>query len=764
MKNIINNPPQEQYDLLSQTVNKLIKFRLVKHRICNLLVNLIMTIAVLISSCCPAFAEKMNLPLYKISPLAKAVDLHCLEAEYSIQIPMPKRWSVKNAVLRFDYINSVALLKQNSQLVISLNNTPLSQIKLDPLTPNGYAEVDLPGALLKPGYNMLSFKVAQHYSLNCEAPCAPELWTRLKLDEALISFEYEQETVPLKLSALSDLVFDPRTIPDAHLHLITEKLTENTLTTAGIVASGAALRFDYRKTTFTLSDQIVGGQDNVLLGEKDYVEGFLKNLGVNMTVASPVLKLVHLPGKLESGGITVDPHHVLLVVSGRNADEIKLAAETMSIMSIPFPDADEMQVSEFVLPEISLYEGKQMLVADEKYPFVKLDYQNHSFSGLSPNAKDISFRLPPDFLIKPNQQATLSLDFSFGAGMKSDSALNITLNGQFISAAHLDNPNGGLITDYRIGLPTFLFKAGTNVLSFQPQMTPLHGEHCHYLQTGNLQLTLFDTSSLEFPQMPHRIELPRLDLLAINGFPYTRWPDGFETLIVLSEAKFASANAALNLIGMITQKNGYPLFGIRVNTDLEEKWDKEIILIGTQRSIPQEYYEKAPLKLGETNKVPYPVYQNWDIHPAMSWSQQTSMESSDKGIIMQLASPFKEGRTATLFTAANDEGIDRLGRALLEPEVQGALKGDLVFIDFVVDKFKQIKFGDGTDFKITALKTGNSFVTGKGGDISQVNYYLSSYPWLYWVLLFSILLIVAVITYTILKRRRKRRLVPNDPG
>lgn len=709
-----------------------------------------------------AHSDELSVPLYKVAPIFKAVNLNCTAGEYNLQIPIPKRWSIKKAVLRFGYINSSALLKQNSQLVISLNGTPLVQLKLDPLAPNSYAEVELPGTMLTPGYNALNFKVNQHYTLNCETPCAPELWTTLKLEEALISFQYDLDPVPLKLSALPDLIFDPTIIPEANLHLITDKLTEDTMTSVGIVTSGAAQRFDYRKAVFSLSDQTQQGLDNILVGEKSFVEGFLKNIGVNIHVEKPMLKVLHLPIKQDDGRLAFDDRHVLLVITGRNADEIKLAAETMSIMSIPFPDGDEMEVSEFVLPEIGLYKGKQMLVTDENYPFKKLDFNSHTFNGLNPSPENIVFRLPPDFFIKPNQYATISLDFSYGAGMKQDSVLNILLNGQFVATVRLDNPNGGVIADYRVGIPTFLFKPGTNSLTFQPQMTPLFGEQCHFLQTGNLQLTLFDSSHLEFPPMPHRIELPRLDLLPLNGFPYTRWPDGYETEIILSEANQANATAALNIISMITQKNGYPLFGIKVGVDPKEKWDKEIIFIGKMDTVPPEYFENAPLKLGKTNKVPYPLYQDRDVQTSMSWSQQTSSVSSDKGIIMQLSSPFKSGRTATLFTASSDEGIERLGRAILEPEVQSDMKGDLVFIDYIVDKFKQIKFGDGASFKVTSLRAGKSFVTGEAGQISTINFYLSSNPWIYWLILTVLLLIISIIIYVILRRMRKRRLTNNE--
>jgi Bacterial cellulose synthase subunit. len=242
----------------------------------NLLTTRLLALAVLafFLFCQPAHADELTVPLYKIAPIFKAVDLRCTSGEFNLQIPIPKRWAIKKAVLRFGYINSSALLKQNSQLVVALNDTPLAQLKLDPLAPNGYAEVELPGAMLAPGYNTLNFKVNQHYTLNCETPCAPELWTSLKLEDALITFDYDLDSVPLKLSALSELIFDPTTIPEARLHLITENLTENALTSAGIVTSGAAQRFDYRKTVFSLSNQVTEGMDNILVGEKAFVEGF----------------------------------------------------------------------------------------------------------------------------------------------------------------------------------------------------------------------------------------------------------------------------------------------------------------------------------------------------------------------------------------------------------------------------------------------------------------------------------------------------------
>ncbi len=66
----------------------------------------------------PVYAEELSLPLYKVASGVKAIDLRCNTSEFPIQIAIPKRWLIKKAVLRFDYTNSSALLKQNSQLTV----------------------------------------------------------------------------------------------------------------------------------------------------------------------------------------------------------------------------------------------------------------------------------------------------------------------------------------------------------------------------------------------------------------------------------------------------------------------------------------------------------------------------------------------------------------------------------------------------------------------------------------------------------------------
>lgn len=271
----------------------------------------------LIAACCcisTASAEVYKVPLYKLAPAA-SVDLRCTQSQYEIAVPIPERWNVTRAVLTLDYVNSASMIGDRSQMIVMMNNRPLTQIRLDRKKPAGRIQIPVPGSLLRPGYNPLTIQAVQHYAAECEQVCAPNLWTTLNLYDSVLELEYQWKPVPLRLSALADFLFDPRLMPQGSVHLITTELSSDSATMAAIAASGIARKFDYRKTLFTASRELEPGVDNILIADKQYVESFLSQRGVTATVKGPYLKILPLP--LLTGGN--DPGHALLIVSGSNA-------------------------------------------------------------------------------------------------------------------------------------------------------------------------------------------------------------------------------------------------------------------------------------------------------------------------------------------------------------------------------------------------------------------------------------------------------------
>jgi hypothetical protein len=713
-----------------------------------------------------AYAIKQVIPLKDITEV-EAIQLRCISSEYEIMLPIPERWEVKKASIEFGYYNSAALLKRTSQLVIGLNGVPLSQIKLDPLAPEGYAEIELPPLLLESDYNSFRIAVSQHYATECELPCMPELWTRVMMNEAKLNIEYELKPVPLRLSSVSNFLFDPKTFPQGKVHIVsTEKPTDERLTVLGMTTSGIALRYDYRKALFTYGQTLVQGQDNVLIGSHEEVTALLSKYDLSMDQTGPSIKLFHLPNRYKNTNrepnepewmITTDPQYALLVIAGDSSKDLKLAAETVDIMSIPFPDSQGMNVREFHMPEIALYSGKQILLTDREYPLKKLQFNTRTFRGFNASPTSISFRVPSDFMVKPNEYVELSLDIAYGAALRYDSALNVLLNGHHVGAIHLDDQSGSIITGYKLRLPTHLFQGGLNKLAFDATLTPFITENCSYVQSENLFLTLFDSSTILFPEMPHRVEMPNLSLFFVNGFPYTRWPDGYESKVFVTQPTNESISSAMNLVGLLTQKNGYPLFGLEMTTQKPNGYQGELMVIGPLDTIPDAYFEKSPLKIGEENQVPYPVFESWDQKQALAFSRQESGVGDKQGIILQMASPYKIGRTMTIYTSKHEEGVAALTEAILDPGVQSAATGDLVLVDYIYNEYNQKHFGNGLDYQVVSLTAGDTYVTGKGGQISQPDYYLSKDQRLYWAALIGGLVVLSILIYLILKRRHKAR-------
>ncbi|HAK89626.1 MAG TPA: cellulose synthase [Nitrospiraceae bacterium] len=699
----------------------------------------------------PAEADVFKLPLYKIAP-AKTVTLKCTSAEYGISIPVAERWKVEKAVLVFGYVNSTGLLENKSRLTVKVNGYPVSQINLNPLAPEGFVKLSLPALFLEPGYNSITFEASQHYTLECEYPCASDLWTTLKLDEAYLEMEYSLRDVPLKLSALPNFLFDPKISPRGEVNIVIEN-TKNVdmVSIASIVASGIARRFDYKNVYFSVSSDIKPGYDNILVGKGDFVRQLLQLRGVETAeIKSPFVKIMHMPERADGSnnkGRAADRSHALIIISGANTDHIKLAAETMAIMSTAFPDTNEMMPMEFRLPDIQLYGGRLIITQDKKYTFKTLNFPSYSFKGLNPAPKEITFRLPADFLIKPNMYADLSIHFSYGAALRSDSALNISLNGKSIRAIHLNDVKGGIIEGYKLNIPTHLFKPGTNVLRFEPVMTPLVGKNCEYFQTENLFLTIYENSTLYFPAMPHFVDLPKIELFMLNGFPFTRWPDAHESMVYITNPDADTVGAMLNLIGVITQKNGYPLLEMKYTFTPPVNFKGEIIVMGDINTIPEDLKRAAPLSLTKQMTVPYPVVRSWNDESSLAFSKQISGLVPGKGAIMEFQSPYAEGRTAIVFTASSTKELLALAEAVMDPGVQAKSEGDLVLIDL-----------DKTEYNIIAMKVGKKYFAGKSGRVSKIDMYLYSYPWLYYAALGLTILLLSLTIFFLIRRYRKRRI------
>ena len=686
-------------------------------------------------------AETIKLPLQQLTALA-ALELRCVSDQREIQVPLPERWDLKRLVLHLRYTVSTNLLPESSQLVIKMRGQPVAQARLNPLAPEVRLGIDIPPKLLVPGYNSLAFQVAQHASKNqCEAPCSPDLWTNVSLVESYLEMEFDWKAVPPALASLSSFVFDPRLLPAGEVHLVTEDESAFSATLAGIVASGIARRFDYRRVGFTVSRVPRPGVDNVLIGKRTFAA---KVLGEDVVRRTKGGYLKVLPMKAASG--EKDPTRAMLVVTGESDAAVKIAAITFTNISFKFPGSDELEAFEFKLPEVQQYSGRETIKTDLEYTLKTLDFPTQSFVGNNPGSRGITFRLPPDFHIRPNQYAKLALNFSYGAGLKNDSSFNIGVNGKGVRAVALDSASGSFIDSYKVDIPTYVFQPGSNTISFTGH---LHagGQVCDVAQPDNLFLTVYGNSTLSFPPMPHFVEMPKLELFMHSGFPLTRWPDGHEAFIWLTEKDDRVLAAALNLVGVATQRNGFPLFEMEFTYE-RPATEGEVLVFGRVSTVPAELRQAAPLKiLDDSVVVPYPVVRGWNTEfVASASSKQKSALGPGRALLMQFQSPWYSGRTVTMLTAARAEDLVEASQALLTAAVQGKATGDIVLIEP----------GD-PEPQVSAMVAGSPYATGKRGSYSTLESFLYTRPVAYYAVSAVALLLLGIGLFFALRRWRAQR-------
>jgi cellulose synthase (UDP-forming) len=688
-------------------------------------------------------AETMKLPFEQLTGLTK-LELRCISDQREIQVPVPERWKVKRAVVHLRYTVSANLVPDTSTLVVKLRGEPIAQARLNPQAPEVKLGVELPVDRLEPGYNAIALAVSQHAKKDqCESPCTADLWTNVSLRESYVEMEYDLRPLPRELSAISTHVFDPRLMPEGEVNIVVPDLAAGSATLAGIVASGVARRFDYRRVNFSVSRTLKPGVDNVVVGPRAFMQGVPGAKGANLSTPIKGGYLKILPMVAADG--SPDPTHALLLLSGEDEAATRLAAITFSNISFRFPGSDELNAFDFSLPQVSQYSGRETISADTTYPLKTLNFPTQSWVGLNPGERTITFRLPPDFHIRPNQHAKLLMNFSYGVGLKNDSSFNVSVNGRGVRAVRLDSATGTFIENYELNIPTYVFQPGTNTLSFAAHLNS-GGQLCDLLQPDGLFFTLYENSSISFPPMPHFVEMPKIELFMHSGFPLTRWPDGHEGYVWLADKDERTLAAALNLVGLATQRNGFPLFELTFTHERPTQ-PGEILVVGTASTISRDIRAAAPLKILEDGvTVPYPVVRGWNVEAASATSLQKSTLGPGRALFMQFQSPYEAGRSVVMLTAITPDDLTAASRLLLTGPVQSQTRGDLVLIEP----------GD-PEPKVTSISAGERYATGKKGSYSAVESFLYTRPIAYYGAIALSLLAFVGALYYVLRRRRARK-------
>jgi len=699
--------------------------------------------------------QSFRLPLRRLIPLDAPIMLRNATSTYTVFVPQSARFQPRSYGLRLKFTNSIALLSERSVLRVVMNDVIVAQYYLDRTKPMNDVEVELPLNLVKTGFNRMQFIVAQHYTYKCEDPSAPELYTEINPDQSYLTTTGEWKPVPERLSFLRWWVDEKLWTPyQFNICMPASGVMQDLHLAWGAIATqGVALALNNQPFRVSTATALRPGMDNVVIGTMNELSPFLTATEVG-TINGSFLAIKTLPG---------DPSRCMIILSGRNEQEVSQTALAFGMVNFPLPDSKYAIVDKMTLPD-SAYVRNAPVRVPGIYSFRQLGFKTSTIKGWNTDSYSLKIYMPGDISKDDRSNAELRLHFVYGAGCRSDSSFNIFINDQFQTGIRLKDVEGGLHSDHRAYLPIQAFQPGLNEIRLAPKMVPLISNQCEILQDENLQFTLYEDSDFVFPKAMKKARLPSLSLFSQTAFPYSAPPDGAQTAVFVAGNSPETACAAWTLMGKMAQISGALLSRTEISQKLPRS-KKSLLVVGPRDAIPAELVTKAAVSPLETGKMRYvvsvsPKPEKFATSQLEEFLQKIRGQSSERSepeppatadlnltadlvddvVATQFESPFHAGYPVTLVTARDSELLLGGINMLQEREFWDNLAGDLAVWSARPDSLAVAKIGGNFIYKATGL-------------VTKVTNSFDQQPWFFAVSLVTVLILLGLGVRSLLRKR-----------
>ncbi|WP_248798984.1 cellulose biosynthesis cyclic di-GMP-binding regulatory protein BcsB [Pseudomonas sp. MWU13-2105] len=694
------------------------------------------------------------------------MNLQGVEAADSVSFNIRADEVVNSAQLLLRYSYSPALLADLSQINVLVNDEVAASLAL-PKDGAGKPQeqvVNIPAHLITE-FNRLRLQFIGHYTMQCEDPQHSSLWAKINNSSEL---ELNVSPIALKddLSILPLPFFDRRDSLPLNLPFVFAKAPDHAaLEGAGALSSWLGALAAYRGASFTgnVGQLPAKGNAIVLVESQDAVQ-----LGALAIPApkGPTVTLVTHPG---------DPHGKLLIVAGRDAAELKLAASAVALGSKALVGNSVVIERLDSLSPRKPYDAPNWLPSDRPVKLGELlDPKLLSVSGYNPGSITVPLRLPPDMFNWREEGVRLDLKYRYTPQQESsNSALLVSLNNTFMKSMPLPSMKslgGGesllsllqkdesLPREAVVRIP--LGSAGAqSQLQLRFMFDYIKQGECRDIIIDNMRGLVDPDSTLDLSGYNHYIALPNLGVFNDSGFPFTRLADLSQSAVVLPDGSGpAEWGAYLTVLGRFGDSTGYPATAVQVvdAAQVQSVSDKDLLVLasGDNQPLLKQWIERLPAAVSGDNHrfslsdLTLRVRQWISPDPAANQRKPT-LDVSYTGprsstYLAGFESPLKPGRSVVVIASGRPEGLAEATAAMIGGDAyKDSLQGSLAVVQ-------------GT--QITSLVADEQYYVGELNLFKRVQWLLSQN--MHWMLLVTVLglLLVASLLFLFLRARAKKRL------
>ncbi|ART53318.1 hypothetical protein CBP34_18875 [Acidovorax carolinensis] len=709
-------------------------------------------------------AAPFTIALSQLTGNDKSVRLAGVASSMKLSLPLPALMQAQEVRLELSGTASRALTA-SSQLEVAVNGRVIRQLGLGGGAEGFRQSIPIPLTVLREGFNEVQLTVAQHYAASCEYPMASQLWTDIHLRDSQFVVSATPKALPARLDRL-DALFDKAVLADApQVSVFTAKAPEGAvLSAAGLVAQGVGHRYDYvpvriSSARFPPALAQLGAalpaqaRVGVVLGTFAQLATYLQGLGVP-TDAGPVVAVRALPE---------DPTRFVVMLAAATEADLPVAATAFALQRMPWPGRTWVAVRDLQLPaQKELREATDAQEAlTHAQPLSALGYATTTYSGLPTGSATLRF-----WNSSWQGRVQLRLHLNYGSGMSEQSALNVVANGVVHGSIPLNNPAGGVYTNYAVTVPTGSLRVGWNTLELQPVLVPqTNGGECKPFFPGNLIATIYDDSTLQtFGGSP--LTRPDLGLLARDGRNPQIAPLGEGMAVQLTDAEDATVGAGLTLMAKLAQVLRTSLLRASFQVGPDEKATNRL-WVGTMERLPEQVRERTGLNSANQLVLNVPVMQSVKVpvmqangtlsqlqalilpapKPPLVLAAQVTLDDAPSHHAIA-ATVFDGDHPLTVFTAASSADLQAGMHDVIDYGQWARLRGGMAF--WRPGEPVRAVISEDMPFSAYTLR-------------GSVGLLVSQYPWWSLGIVLSLIAALVGLTRAVLARYRRRNLPAQTP-
>ncbi len=615
-----------------------------------------------------------HVPLLTLVPggQATAIRMNGIRNEQYLDFAVDAEDKVAQLQLQLLFTASPALTPVRSQLNVYLNDQLQATLPIDSGALGKRIErtVSLDPQLVR-AQNQIRLQFVGHYQMICETPSSDALW--LDLDRAS-----SLQIIKQKVRLANDLSRLPlplvKTAGPTVLPMVFSTSPNATLkTAAALVAGWTGRTADWRGADFPVYFNEVPAEGHfVVLMTNGTRPTFLKDFPA---IEGPMVQITDAP---------MSRYAKMLIIAGRNDEEVLLAARAL-VSDDQILIGDKFIVKDSVtLAKRAAYDAPRWV--NEKAPVglnTLMQYPGQlTARGYAPAAVAATMRMAPDLFMVDGGSVNLNLKYRATRPEVGETAqLRVRLNDYLLESVNLAQAATGEVQLKALAFegplatkPTDAFTLSqTNQLSFAVDYTRTLAQgttdNCRSVVMLPHQIEIDPTSIITFKGLYHYAQLPNLALFTQSGFPFTKYADLSESIVVMADgAPAQKVTTLLNTVARMSAATGAVPHGLTVvpTVNAQKAVNKDILIVAESPEAMLDFNADNAQRLQE---AVLDLLGDRSLEDADIKSQQgeSLFPFTGLGAIVSARSPYNETRTVVALLSEGTAGSSLLNQALNSP-------------------------------------------------------------------------------------------------